>query len=113
MTSSPCIFCLDEQRLPRRISCGHSFCADCFERYLKLGQDTRCPLCRRDFRPDIQPVPSMPSHGYGLSAEADLDSSDMDLQTDTLVVTLSEQECRFFEQLYREIRQTSSHRTEL
>ncbi|KAH8247658.1 hypothetical protein KR038_007605 [Drosophila bunnanda] len=108
MTSSPCIFCLDKQRSPRRISCGHSFCADCFERYLKLGQDTRCPLCRRDFRPDIQTAPSIPSPD-----EAYSDSSDMDLQTDTLVLTLSEQECRFFEQLYREVRQTNSHRTEL
>ncbi|KAH8347156.1 hypothetical protein KR059_005863 [Drosophila kikkawai] len=111
MTSSPCIFCLDEQRAPRRISCGHSFCAECFERYLKLGQDSRCPLCRRDFRTDVQP--SIPHPLYALSAEADSDSGELGLQTDTLVLTLSEQECRFFEQLFREVRQTNSHRTEL
>ncbi|KAH8280973.1 hypothetical protein KR054_006352 [Drosophila jambulina] len=103
MTSSPCIFCLDEQRAPRRISCGHSFCADCFERYLRLGQDTRCPLCRRDFRPDIEPASSFPSPANDASTEAD---------SDTLMLTLSEQECRFFEQLYREVRQANNHRTE-
>lgn len=107
MTSSPCIFCLDEQRSPRRIPCGHSFCADCFERYLQLSQDSRCPLCRRDFRLDIQPasirlsVPSAPSDPYALSTEAESDP-------DTLVLTLSEQECRFFEQLYREVRQPNN-----
>ncbi|XP_016949880.1 E3 ubiquitin-protein ligase TRIM50 [Drosophila biarmipes] len=99
MTANPCIFCLDEQRLPHRISCGHSFCTDCFQRYLQLGQDSRCPLCRRDFRADLQPSPP-PSES---SSEDPVPENELD----TLVLTLSEQECRFFEQLYRDLRLTS------
>ncbi|EDW98144.2 uncharacterized protein LOC6537891 [Drosophila yakuba] len=89
----------NEQSYPHRISCGHSFCAACFRKYLELGRDLRCPLCRRDFRADIQPAP--PSD----SAE-ELESLPA-TEMDTLVLTLSEQECWFFEQLYREVQLTS------
>ncbi|KAH8356415.1 hypothetical protein KR084_012363, partial [Drosophila pseudotakahashii] len=92
MTANPCIFCLDEQRFPHRISCGHSFCAECFVKYLELGRDSRCPLCRRDFRPDLQPP---------LPVDDTAEESGAETEADTLVLTLSEQECRFFEQLYR------------
>ncbi|XP_017046506.1 tripartite motif-containing protein 10 isoform X2 [Drosophila ficusphila] len=107
MTANPCIFCLDEQRFPLRISCGHSFCAECFEKYLQLGRDSRCPLCRRDFRPEIH---SFPDDFYRASAEEGgsmvlLPEADLD----TLVLTLSDQECRFFEQLFREVQLTNSH----
>ncbi|KAH8382399.1 hypothetical protein KR009_003315 [Drosophila setifemur] len=102
MTANPCIFCLDEKRFPRRISCGHSFCADCFDRYLQLGCDWRCPLCRRDFRlPDLLlPTGQLPDEP---------DEAELALQTDTLVLSLSEQECRFFEQLHREAQLGYSH----
>ncbi|EDV43994.1 uncharacterized protein Dana_GF18764 [Drosophila ananassae] len=100
MTANPCIFCLDEQRNPHLISCGHSFCAECFERYIQLGCDTRCPLCRRDFRPNFSPAPPEPAPDGSLPASLPTDSVEGD--TDTLILTLSEQECRLFDQLYRE-----------
>ncbi|XP_052853372.1 E3 ubiquitin-protein ligase TRIM39 [Drosophila gunungcola] len=104
MTANPCIFCLDEQRFPCRISCGHSFCAECFGKYLELVRDSRCPLCRRDFRTDFHP----PSADSGRLTFAPTEDSEFiaslpDVEMDTLVLTLSEQECRFFEQLYREL----------
>ncbi|XP_039492501.1 uncharacterized protein LOC120452376 [Drosophila santomea] len=89
----------NEQIYPHRISCGHSFCSACFRKYLELGRDLRCPLCRRVFRADIPPPP--PSD----SAE-ELESLP-GTEMDTLVLTLSEQECWFFEQLYREVQLTS------
>ncbi|XP_037732017.1 postreplication repair E3 ubiquitin-protein ligase RAD18 isoform X2 [Drosophila subpulchrella] len=99
MTANPCIFCLDEQRLPHRISCGHSFCTECFQRYLELGRDSRCPLCRRDFRPVLEPSP--------LPDETSPEEPGPENEVDTLVLTLSEQECRFFEQLYGDLRLAS------
>ncbi|XP_016927038.4 E3 ubiquitin-protein ligase TRIM39 [Drosophila suzukii] len=100
MTADPCIFCLDEQRFPHRLPCGHSFCTECFQRYLELGRDSRCPLCRRDFRPVRQTSPPEET-----SPEEPAPENEMD----TLVLTLSEQECRFFEQLYRDLRLASSY----
>ncbi|KAH8268257.1 hypothetical protein KR026_002830 [Drosophila bipectinata] len=100
MTANPCIFCLDEQRNPRIISCGHSFCAECFERYMQIGRDTRCPLCRRDFRPNFAPAHHNSAPDGSLPATLPSDSAEAD--PDTLILTLSEQECRLFEQLYRE-----------
>ncbi|XP_022209501.2 uncharacterized protein LOC111065575 [Drosophila obscura] len=118
MADNVCIFCLDEQRLPHRIPCGHSFCTECFEHYLQVGLDTRCPLCRQDFRPHTggggePPSDNAPNVGqYPLDADdrADMDliedfdslSSIDTLQTDTLLLTLTDQECRFFDELYRE-----------
>ncbi|XP_034661063.1 uncharacterized protein LOC117896713 [Drosophila subobscura] len=115
LTDSVCIFCLDEQRRPHRIPCGHSFCTECFERYLQVGLDTRCPLCRQDFRPHAggEPPDSAPNIGQYTVDEDDLAmdltedfgslSSTDTLQTDTLWLTLTEQECRFFDELYREV----------
>ncbi|XP_002137008.2 tripartite motif-containing protein 10 [Drosophila pseudoobscura] len=114
MTDNVCIFCLDEQRLPHRIPCGHSFCSECFERYLQVGLDTRCPLCRQDFRPHAQGEPldrAANTERYPLDEDdltmgliedfGSLSGSDS-LQSDTLLLTLTEQECRFFDELYRE-----------
>nr|NP_001247265.1 uncharacterized protein Dmel_CG34289, isoform C [Drosophila melanogaster]AFH06583.1 uncharacterized protein Dmel_CG34289, isoform C [Drosophila melanogaster] len=89
----------NEQRYPHHISCGHSFCSACLKKYLELGRDSRCPLCRRDFRADIQPSLSNNS--------AEEVESLPGTEMDTLVLTLSEQECWFFEQLYRDVELTS------
>ncbi|XP_017128924.1 postreplication repair E3 ubiquitin-protein ligase RAD18 [Drosophila elegans] len=104
MIANPCIFCLDEQRFPCRISCGHSFCTECFGKYLELVRDSRCPICRRDFRTDFHPTPADSGRVTFASTE-DPESmvSPTEAEMDTLVLTLSEQECRFFEQLYREL----------
>ncbi|XP_002073427.2 uncharacterized protein LOC6651359 [Drosophila willistoni] len=110
MSDNPCIFCLDEQRNPRHIRCGHSFCADCFEHYLKLGLDSRCPLCRLDFRGDgADDARSIITSNQGRRQETAIGLGDLytnfDYQNDILMLTLSEQECRLFEELHQEVLQ--------
>ncbi|XP_017084009.1 RING-H2 finger protein ATL29 [Drosophila eugracilis] len=99
MVANLCIFCLDEQKFPHRISCGHSFCAECFEKFLELSRDSRCPLCRRDFHP-----PPPPPEDF--EEDPELIVPRRELEMDTLALTLTEQECRFFEQLFREVQLT-------
>uniref|UniRef100_A0A6P4FNX0 E3 ubiquitin-protein ligase TRIM50 n=1 Tax=Drosophila rhopaloa TaxID=1041015 RepID=A0A6P4FNX0_DRORH len=104
MTANPCIFCLDEQHLPRRIPCGHSFCTECFDKYLELVRDSRCPLCRRDFRTDFPPpLDDFSRVTFASGEESEPLVALPEVELDTLVLTLSEQECRFFDQLYREV----------
>lgn len=48
--ANPCAFCLDEQRRPCCLACGHTFCTECLVNYLQVRNDPRCPLCRRVFQ---------------------------------------------------------------
>lgn len=55
-----CAICLDDNH-PLRISripiislpCTHHFHSKCFNEYLKLKKDPRCPICRKDMEGDI------------------------------------------------------------
>ncbi|KAH8312190.1 hypothetical protein KR044_009748, partial [Drosophila immigrans] len=124
----PCIFCLEEQHRPRWLPCAHSFCAECLEHYLLVRGDRRCPLCRREFQVSAgQPAEAsndshtdpdphhrvVPAAAAAASPQAeqfvhlfdidfDFDRLDMD-NNDTLVLTLTEQEIRFFANLYGEV----------
>jgi uncharacterized protein YbaR (Trm112 family) len=49
-----CAFCLDILACPHNINCGHSFCADCLEKYLDSDQVDIicCPVCREEVAHD-------------------------------------------------------------
>ncbi|KAH8278418.1 hypothetical protein KR018_002942, partial [Drosophila ironensis] len=92
-----------EQRYPRQIACGHSFCEECFDRYLQLSRETRCPLCRCNFQPVGDAVaPEQSLDHVTLPAAQEPDDGELSWQSDTLMLTLTEQECRYFDELYRE-----------
>ncbi|ALC46934.1 CG34289 [Drosophila busckii] len=109
-SSSPCIFCLEEQQQqPTRLPCRHSFCRLCLERYLQLSRDRRCPLCRRGFQLSADAAAVAVPDRTVLADEHVLDL-DRDMLNDTLVLTLSEQEMRFFAELYDEATRSNRQR---
>lgn len=129
--ANPCVFCLDEQRRPCCLECGHTFCTLCLVNYLQVRDDRRCPLCRRVFQvsaadlceassvsntdPDsyvvsavMQPgttTATAPSTFPQSSISANLFDIDIDIDmlNDTLLLTLTEQEVRLFTDLYDEV----------
>ncbi|XP_030371173.1 tripartite motif-containing protein 10 [Scaptodrosophila lebanonensis] len=100
MSSNTCIFCLDEQRSPHWIPCGHSFCTECFQRFLQLSADYRCPLCRSEFQPNL------------IEENCTLLLTDINIETDTLVLNLTEEEFRLFEEMFREVQCERERRAE-
>ncbi|XP_062123423.1 tripartite motif-containing protein 3 [Drosophila sulfurigaster albostrigata] len=126
---SPCIFCLEEQHHPHWLPCAHSFCSDCLQRYLVVRGDLRCPLCRREFQvsaeasndshtaPDSHHRVVVPAAMSATQPSAIEDANvrttehhlhqlfelDFDRLNDTLMLTLTEQEIRFFANLYGEV----------
>lgn len=131
--ANPCVFCLDEQRRPCCLACGHTFCTLCLVNYLQVRDDRRCPLCRRVFQvsasdlceasnvsntdPDSYVVSAVMQPGTTtatapstfpqspISANLfDIDIDiDIDMLNDTLLLTLTEQEVRLFTDLYDEV----------
>ncbi|KAH8388345.1 hypothetical protein KR093_004735, partial [Drosophila rubida] len=110
-----------EQRSPRWLPCAHSFCTECLEQYLLVRGDLRCPLCRRTFQvsagqlaeasndshTDPDPHHVVPAAAQDESVRTTdqfvhLFGLDFDRLNDTLVLTLTEQEIRFFANLYGE-----------
>ena len=41
-----CAICLDIFKDPRRLPCGHSFCADCLDKLVERRESFDCPICK-------------------------------------------------------------------
>ncbi|KAK7066757.1 hypothetical protein SK128_021666 [Halocaridina rubra] len=46
-----CIICeqnFSDEKIPRNLTCGHSFCTHCIDQFLQTNQEKRCPECRQE-----------------------------------------------------------------
>ena len=81
----------DEEKIPRNLPCGHTYCQECLTQIANIKKRLECPVCRIKLDPSIKP--SKLSKNY---VAADIASQHRDIQKKLLFCAEHKEPLRFF-----------------